>query len=79
MLSFLKDAMAHNAPVATRNTRDFEGCGIELIKDNPDRGSAETSAPRITTATRCWNAAISAAASATTPSGWRRCSRCIGR
>lgn len=24
-------AIAHNAKVATRNTRDFEGCGVELI------------------------------------------------
>lgn len=24
-------ARAHNAPVATRNTPDFEGCGIDLI------------------------------------------------
>jgi predicted nucleic acid-binding protein len=24
-------AWAHNAPVATRNTPDFEGCGIDLI------------------------------------------------
>lgn len=24
-------ALAHNVPVATRNTPDFEGCGIELI------------------------------------------------
>jgi hypothetical protein len=24
-------ALAHGAPVATRNTPDFEGCGIDLI------------------------------------------------
>ena len=24
-------AITHNATVATRNTRDFEGCGIELV------------------------------------------------
>ncbi|NDG14024.1 MAG: VapC toxin family PIN domain ribonuclease, partial [Betaproteobacteria bacterium] len=24
-------ARAHEAPVATRNTSDYEGCGVELI------------------------------------------------
>ncbi len=24
-------ALSHNAPIATRNTRDFEGCGVRLI------------------------------------------------
>ena len=38
--------------------------------------SPPTSAPRMTTTTRCWNASTSAAASATTPNGWKNCSRC---
>lgn len=38
-----------------------------------------TCVPRMTTTTRFWNASTSAAASATTPNGWKNCSRCTRR
>lgn len=31
-------ALTHNAKLATRNTRDFEGCGIELINPWQETG-----------------------------------------
>lgn len=31
-------ALTHNARLATRNTRDFEGCGIELINPWQETG-----------------------------------------
>ena len=39
----------------------------------------KTSAPPMTTTTRCWNASISAAASRTTPSAWKNSSSCTRR
>ena len=43
---------------------------------DPEKKCPRASAPRMTTTTRCWNASTSAAASATTPNGWKNCSRC---
>lgn len=31
-------ALTHNAKLATRNTRDFEGCGVELINPWQETG-----------------------------------------
>ena len=73
-------------PLTEKNKADLTGCAEDIllareahfpatIADLYDPDNMPADLPRRTSATtRCWSASISAAASATTPSGWKNCS-----